>query len=105
MESTMKEQDDYRFGFTENDINSEIKEHAGIFRAGCYIPTRLEVMSMPVDDLYFILDGWMWESPSSLIPTRDQIAEVKNVVKERPDQFECKKLIKSCDAYICSRKI
>lgn len=65
-----------RFGFTWDDIAAEIAAHAGIFRAGCYIPTRHEVATLDLEPLYSVLNDWWWESPSSLIPNDEQVDAV-----------------------------
>lgn len=77
--------DDYRFGFTKEQIVAEIMAHTGMYRDGCYIPTKAGVTSWPEDRLWFTLLGWWWESPSSLISNDEQIAECVAVLRARPD--------------------
>ena len=77
--------DEYRFGFTREQIIAEIMAHKGMYRDGCYIPTKAEVASWDADRLSFTLLGWWWESPSSLIPNDEQVAECVAVLRARPD--------------------
>jgi hypothetical protein len=67
-----------------------------------YVPTRHEVATLPVDRLSFILDFWMWESPSELIPNDAQIGEVRAILETRPDaeDAEMRTLIAQCDDFL-----
>jgi hypothetical protein len=76
---------EYRFGFTKEQIVSEIMGHSGLLRDGCYVPTKHEVATWPADRLWMTLLGWWWESPSSLIPNDQQVAESVAVLQARPD--------------------
>lgn len=77
--------DEYRFGFTKEQILAELRAHEGLIRDGCYIPTRHEVATWPPARLNWHLLGWWWESPSSLIPNDAQVAECVAVLQARPD--------------------
>ena len=74
-----------RFGIPDERIIKVIKAHDGVYRVGCYIPTRHEVATMEPKLLASILIDWWWESPTGLIPTDDQVAEVLQVLRSRPD--------------------
>ncbi len=54
------------------------------------------------DDLSDVLDLWMWESPTELIPTYEQIREVRGVLKTRPDAQtpQTRALIAGRDEYL-----
>ncbi len=78
-------EDDYRFGFTKEDIVAEIMAHKGMIRDGCYVPTSHEVATWPADRLWDILLGWWHESPSSLIPNDEQVAESVAILRARSD--------------------
>lgn len=67
-----------------------------------YVPTRAEVATMPAADLETVLDFWMWESPSTLIPSSAQIAEVLVILLERPDAAELSQVIGWCREYASS---
>ena len=69
---------------------------------GIYVPTRKEVATLPPADLRTIIIDWMWESPSELIPSREQISQVRTVLAERPDSDDdvIDNLIRECDDYI-----
>lgn len=74
-----------RFGVPEQLIIDVIKAHRGLMQDGCYVPTRHEVATQKPFWLTLILLGWWWESPSELIPTDAQIADVLEVLRSRPD--------------------
>lgn len=96
----MKFSDDYRFGFSEENIKAEIDGHKPIIRAGCYIPTVKDVRELPEKELGFIIDEWLWESPATLIPNNEQIREVIQVLESREDLNDCSDLMKACVEYI-----
>lgn len=74
-----------RFGVAEELIIQVIRAHKGLIRDGCYIPTRAEVAELDPQRLWWILLGWWWESPSELIPTDEQVADVVAILLARPD--------------------
>jgi hypothetical protein len=74
-----------RFGVPDDLILQVIRAHAGIIRAGCYIPKRHEVATLDAELLRDILDEWWRESPTELIPTDEQVAEVLAILRARPD--------------------
>ncbi len=74
-----------RFGIPDQRIIEVIRSHSGIWRDGCYVPTRSEVSTAPADRLRGWLLGWWHESPSELIPTDKQVAEAVALLRARPD--------------------
>lgn len=74
-----------RFGIPDERIIEVIRTHHGIWRDGCYVPTRAEVAEGPAERLWGWLLGWWWESPAELIPTDAQVADVVAVLRARPD--------------------
>lgn len=92
--------DDYRFGFSAEHIKKEVDDHKPIIRSGCYIPTVKDVRELPVKNLTFIIDEWLWESPATLIPNNEQIREVIQVLERRTDLNDCADLLKACHEYI-----
>lgn len=58
--------------------------------------------TLPVDDLAVIVDLWMWESPTELIPTNEQIADVRAIIAARADAPlpAVADLIAECDKYL-----
>ena len=91
-----------RFGVRDEDIAAEREQHKGIVRMGMYVPTRKEVLTMRADVLYPILDQWLHESPTLLIPTHEQIKDVISVLQQRPDAIErsVQKIVLECRRYI-----
>jgi hypothetical protein len=73
-------------------------------RMGMYVPTRHEVASLPIEELSVVLDLWMWESPSELIPSYAQIRDVRSVLETRSDADtpQTRALIAECDKYLAS---
>lgn len=61
------------------------EEHRGINRAGCYVPTRLEVATSEPKLLEAALLDWWWGSPTALIPTYRQVQEVLGILRARQD--------------------
>lgn len=94
--------DDERFGVSDADLAAERERHKGIHRSGMHIPTRAEVGSLNPLVLNSILDEWMWESPTLLIPTKDQIKRVMSVLEQRPDVAadEVQELLLMCRRFV-----
>lgn len=95
-------QDDDRFGVCDAALSAAQKAHGSsqTVRCGGYVPTRAEVRSMAPESLRPLLIEWMWESPSELIPTDEQIHDVKAVLEARPDADLLAGLIEECRQYI-----
>lgn len=78
-------QDNDRFGVPEALIRDVIRQHQGIIRAGCYIPTRHEVATASPERVHGWLLDWWWESPTELIPTDEQVAAAVAILRQRAD--------------------
>jgi len=74
-----------RFGVAESTIIKAFKEHRGLIRAGCYVPTREEVATKDAAWLASILIDWWWESPTALIPTWGQVQDALAILRSRED--------------------
>ncbi|HEV2568236.1 hypothetical protein [Sphingomonas sp.] len=74
-----------RFDIPAQLIIDVIRAHRGIWRDGCYVPTRGEVAEAPAATLGAWLLGWWWESPAELIPTDAQVEAVLAILRARPD--------------------
>lgn len=98
----MTTDDQDRFGVPESAFAAAQKAHgsAPTVRCGVYVPTRAEVRSMPPETLRPILIDWLWESPTELIPTDEQISQVKAELEARPDADALAGLIEECRQYI-----
>lgn len=78
--------DDYeRFGVSIELMRKVREHHRGIIRLGCYVPTRTEVSTGDPAALEVVLHDWWWESPTELIPTDDQVKQVLDLLRARPD--------------------
>jgi hypothetical protein len=64
------------------------------------IPTRKQVASLPPQELMPILIEWMETSLTEIIPSRGQIALVKEVLVTRPDAAQIAALIAMCTNFI-----
>lgn len=96
----MKNTAEDRFGVPESVLRAVREIHRGVLRSGLFVPTRSEVATMPPDSLSPIILDWLWESPSMLIPTNDQIEEVLAIIESRPNADEFTKLISECRQYV-----
>ena len=76
-----------RFGVDPELIGQVFKRHleAGVIRCGCYVPTRDEVSTQPVEWLQNVLTDWFWDSPQELAPDDEQCAAVIRILLDRPD--------------------
>lgn len=77
-----------RFGTPDEAFIAARQSHGEsnpLVRMGMYVPTRHEVATMAPRDLLEVLDLWIWESPIELIPRREQIVQVREVLVSRPD--------------------
>lgn len=74
-----------RFGVSLELIRAVMTEHAGMIRAGCYVPTRAEVALKEPEWLYSVLTDWFWESPTDLIPIDAQIKDALRILRSRTD--------------------
>lgn len=66
------------------------------------MPTRQEVATLAPDDLDAVLDLSMWESPAKLIPSYDQIRQVRPILASRPDAETpaIQAIIATCDRFL-----
>lgn len=96
-----------RFGMPESALRAARESHGlnnPTIRSGMYVPTRREVAEKPPEWLRQVLIDWMWESPSELIPSDMQIAEVRAVLLARSDAADraVAQIIVECDEYLNS---
>lgn len=98
-------QDDDRFGIPSKSYDAVLfgQSDQHVSRVGLYVPTRSEVATMSVDTLRPILMDWMWESPTELIPSNEQIRQVKEILERRPDALALRNLIDECGAYMADQ--
>lgn len=104
-EPTGTDDPDDRFGMPDRAFEAARKSHGpgkAAFRVGMYIPTRREVATRPPPELLPILDAWLWESPAELIPSYDQVEEVRRILVGRPDASggAVQELVTLCDEYL-----
>jgi hypothetical protein len=92
-----------RFGVPEEVLLKAIKINSGLIRSGIYVPTEQEVRELDSAILRNILIEWLYECPSELIPTDEQVERVIAILKSREDTdnklvtemiFDCKAVLK-----------
>jgi hypothetical protein len=83
----MRDGGEDRFGVDPALIGQVFKRHleAGVIRFGCYVPTRNEVATKPLDWVANVVSDWFWESPEELAPEEEQVAAVIRILLERVD--------------------
>ena len=96
--------DDDRFGMPNGAFEAALNSHgrdSPVIRAGMYVPTRREVVTLAAATLAAIVIDWMWERPSALIPTNEQIGDLRAILLSRPhaDQPGIRQLVAGCDDY------
>ena len=96
---------DDRFGLPDSAFLTATDSHGtgnAVLRLGMDVPAYHEIASMPADTLHTLLIDWLWESPSELIPSNTQIAQVRALLLERPDAADpdVQRLVIECDAYL-----
>lgn len=64
------------------------------------VPTRKEVLTLPVESLSPLLVGWMVHSPIEIIPSRVQVEQVIEILKQRDDVDELGQLLLMCNRYV-----
>ncbi|TXI09804.1 MAG: hypothetical protein E6Q76_04990 [Rhizobium sp.] len=102
-----RNQDNDRFDMPPSAFDSAAASHNeaaafGIARIGMLVPSRLQVRTLPIGELEFVLEYWMYESPAELIPSDDQIREVIFELMLRPDaeSEDFKRLVDALNQYI-----
>lgn len=88
-----RNQDDARFGMHPDQLNAAMASSAvaaakGIVRMGMYVPTRFEVRTWPALPLSYMLDLWLYDCPSEIIPSDNQVREIIFELERRPDKDE-----------------
>ena len=63
------------------------------------VPTRKEVLTLPVETLTPLLIGWMVHSPIEIVPSRIQIEQVIALLLQRDDSNHLEKLLQMCSTY------
>jgi hypothetical protein len=94
-----------RFGVPASAFQAAREQHGldnPVERLGMYVPKRREVANLPADALFPVLIDWMWESPTELIPSNEQITELRAVLLARSDAGDpdILRLVDLCDDYL-----
>ncbi|MBG7621626.1 hypothetical protein I5R65_19320 [Herbaspirillum sp. AP02] len=63
------------------------------------VPTRAEVAALPLDELHRLIRNWIYKSAVEIIPSRKQIAQVLEILHQRPDIDSMPALLALCEAY------
>ncbi|MCU6433984.1 hypothetical protein LPB67_09420 [Undibacterium sp. Jales W-56] len=94
--------DEDRFGVPSSNIRAAEKwlKRTSNKDFKCYVPTRKEVSSLNTEKLAKILIDWMCKSPTEIIPSKNQIVEVRNILLQRDDAQKLSGIITMCNHYI-----
>jgi len=66
----------------------------------CSVPTKKEIATLALPELKMTLIAWMEHSAIEIIPSRAQIALVRDVLLARRDAPELVSLVRMCSNYI-----
>lgn len=66
----------------------------------CHVPTRKEVLKLERSLLEKVLVNWMRNSTLEVVPSRLQIAEVLEVIRQRRDNADLHRITSMCQEYI-----
>ncbi|MES2073413.1 MAG: hypothetical protein V4488_23875 [Pseudomonadota bacterium] len=94
------EQESDRFGIPLSNLQAAEKWCETYDKKPCHVPTRKEVAKLSPKKITAMLVVWMCDSPTEIIPSRSQIAEVKAILQARPDTNKLTALITMCNNYI-----
>lgn len=64
------------------------------------VPTRKEVLTLPVELLTQLIIGWLVHSPIEIIPSRIQVEQVIELLRQRDDAAKLARLISQCQQYV-----
>lgn len=92
--------EDEHFGVTKKQIYTALSEQNGIYRDGMLVPSVDDVKTMTIEKLAPLVIGWLWESPTTMIPSEDQVRQLRSVLSTRSN--DANDLIKECDDFLGS---
>lgn len=97
-------QEDFkRFGIPDENIEAAQKwarKHRKKYEYHIQVPTRKEVLNLPINQLTPLLVGWMVHSPIEIVPSRIQIEQVIELLQKRGDREDARKLLDMCRHYV-----
>jgi|SRR6185369_5994983 hypothetical protein len=64
------------------------------------VPSRKEIATLPAAELRSLLISWMENGATEIIPSRAQIAMVREVLLEREDSKQLSQVISMCNNFI-----
>lgn len=70
------------------------------FEFHTFVPTRKEVLSLPIAQLTPLLVGWMIHSPAEILPSCNQIEQVIEILEQRDKRPALNRLIEMCRYYV-----
>lgn len=97
-------QEDFeRFGIPNENIEAAqkwAKKHRKKYVYHTHVPTRKEVLRLPISQLTPLLVGWMVHSPIEIVPSRMQVEQVIELLQKRDDHEDSSKLLDMCRHYV-----
>ena len=96
----MKDDQDF-FGVPEENILAAQRRTTGQRNPlHAVVPTKREIATLPPTQLKTALTDWMQHSATEIIPSRAQIALVREVLLRREDTSKLGPIISMCTNYI-----
>jgi len=96
----MKDDSDH-FGVPEENIRAaQLRASSTRHPLHCSVPTKKEIATLPLPELKAALIAWMEHSAIEIIPSRAQVALVRDVLLARRDSPELGSLVRMCSNYI-----
>jgi len=73
--------------------------------ANIRVPTRTEVATLGTEELFCLIERWIYHSATEIIPSRLQVAQARDVLLTRADASTLKNLLQLCDDRIGKGKL
>ena len=97
----MKTEDFNFFGIPAENIRAAKQRHPTNKHAQhTVVPSRKDIATLPPPELRTLLVAWMEHGATEIIPSRAQIAMVREALLERPDARQLTQVIAMCDNFI-----
>ena len=98
----MEDRED-RFGVPAENLKAAIKrvrQQRRKYACNTHVPSRREIATLAPDAVRHVLLNWMEHSPTEIIPSRAQIALIREVLLQREDVRQLGPLLEMCRHYI-----
>jgi hypothetical protein len=97
----MQTEDFNFFGIPAENIRAATQRHSsGKHPDHTIVPSRKDIATLPEAELRGLLVGWMENGATEIIPSRAQIALVREILQEREDARQLTQIIAMCNNFI-----